>query len=238
MVQIRRGRQGKTKIEIRRITALDAIDEAIGRATEMGRPVHFSPGVGDISAGQSDVLAGMEILAHVAKRCAEMSTDLIASASSAATYAVADEVVKTSLAQAGHPERYRTESVRFLSPDQWAYAAGVVGIITMEKVAANITIGAFQAETMLIAESAHMAGAIQVAGTTNMYQLPFFVAACDYTLLGEEMYAAGAYFSRDPIQLGIMSGEDFGKAFAVTLLVLGLVTATMKSPWLSNLIKK
>ena len=34
---------------IRRIAGLDAIDEAIGRATEMGKPIFYVPGIGDMT---------------------------------------------------------------------------------------------------------------------------------------------------------------------------------------------
>ena len=34
------------------------------------------------------------------------------------------------------------------------------------------------------------AGAIQIAGTDAVTQLPFFITTCDYTLIGEELYAA------------------------------------------------
>ena len=58
-------------------------------------------------------------------------------------------------------------------------------------------------------------------------QLPFFVAACDYTLIGEEFFAASAYLSNDPEQLGSLKGQDVGKVIAALLLVLGCLFATL-----------
>ena len=54
-------------------------------------------------------------------------------------------------------------------------------------------------------------------------QLPFFVAACDYTLIGEELFAASAYLSKDPHQLGSLKGQDFGKAAFVIVLIIGII---------------
>ena len=57
--------------------------------------------------------------------------------------------------------------------------------------------------------------------------MPFFVTTCDYTLIGEELYAASAYLSREPIQLGTLRGQDFGKAFILVVLALGTLLATV-----------
>jgi hypothetical protein len=40
---IRKSQKGEAP-KIRRIAGLDSIEEALGRATEMGRPVHYTPG--------------------------------------------------------------------------------------------------------------------------------------------------------------------------------------------------
>lgn len=70
-----------------------------------------------------------------------------------------------------------------------------------------------------------------------MYQLAFLVAACDYTLLGEEIFAAGAYYSRNPVDLGALSGQDFARALAIGLITLGSVLTTMGNKTLSDLLK-
>jgi len=226
-------------IGIRRIPALDAVDEALGRATEMGRPVHFSSGVGDIStSGAPQMLAGLEILSHVAQQTAKLDAKLIVTVAYPTTFAVTEDVVRNSYTLAGRPDSFSPDMIRFLSPNQWAYAGGVVGIINREKVASNIIIGGFAAEALLIAEAANLAGALQIAGTTNMFQLPFFIIACDYTLIAEEMFAGAAYFSRDPVALGSLSGQDFGKLLAAALIVAGVIFTSVGSKWLITLIKK
>ena len=54
-------------------------------------------------------------------------------------------------------------------------------------------------------------------------QLPFFVAACDYTLIGEELFAASAYLSREAKLLGSLKGQDLGKAIFLVSIVVGLI---------------
>jgi hypothetical protein len=88
-------------------------------------------------------------------------------------------------------------------------------------------VGGYWAESLQLAEVGYSIGAVQIAGTANTHQIPFFVAACDYCLIGEEIYAAGAYLSKDPVQTGSVVGQDFGKALACVLILLGLVLSAI-----------
>jgi hypothetical protein len=92
-----------------------------------------------------------------------------------------------------------------------------------------IYMGAFFAESLILAETGHSVKAIQIAGTAMPTQLPFFVAACDYTLIGEELFAASAYLSQDPKLLGSLRGQDFGKGFAMVFILAGSVIATLNA---------
>jgi len=103
----------------------------------------------------------------------------------------------------------------------------VDGIMLREKPAANFFMGAYMAESLLLAELGGTTGAIQIAGTDSDHQLPFFIAACDYTLIGEELYAASAYLSREPVLVGTLRGQDFGKGFLLGVLVLGVILVTL-----------
>jgi len=117
--------------------------------------------------------------------------------------------------------------VRFVSPEQFAYTAAVSGIMLRDKPAAHIFMGPFFAESLLLAETGFQTGAIQVAGTANVHQLPFFVVACDYTLIGEELYAASAYLSGEPKLVGALKGADMMKLLIIGSVILGCVLETL-----------
>jgi hypothetical protein len=206
---------------IRKINGLEAIDEAVGRATEMGRPVLFIPGISDISDMQT--IAAVTILSRIAETCAEYHTKLLVPCRNAIVMSVARDVVKSAHLKAGVPDTYNEDNIFYLTDDQFGYVAGVDGIMLREKPATNFLLGAFWAESLIIAETGHSIGAIQVSGTAMPAQIPFFVAACDYTLIGEELFAASAYLSKNPQQIGSLKGQDFGKILAISLIVCGVI---------------
>jgi hypothetical protein len=212
-------RTGK-EMYIRKIAGLEAVDDAIGRATEMGKPVLYVIGIGTMSNIAS--IASMNILAEVAKKTGQYETSLIVPHSDPIVYTVAREVVKESYTSIGRPDLFDPDKVFFVTRSQFAYAAAIDGIMVRERPAANFLIGWFRAESLIIAETGAMTGAIQIAGTDAVSQLPFFVTACDYTLIGEELYAASAYLSREPMLMSAIKGEDVGKL--VIFAVLGIAS--------------
>lgn len=219
-------KKGK-KFYIRRIAGLTAVEEAIGRATEMGRPLLFVPGIQDINDVQT--LAGLTILHKVAKMVAEYDTKLQVPCSRSLVMTTAREMVKEAYLTAGRPDAFQEDAIQYLTDEQFGFVAGVNGIIVREKPATCLYMGAFYAESLILSETGNSIGCIQIAGTAQPAQLPFFIVACDYTLIGEELFAASAYLSGDPKQLGSLKGQDFGKLIAMTFIVLGTLSATLAS---------
>lgn len=227
----RRGSQ----LFIRRIAGLNAVDEAIGRATELGRKVLYVPGIA--SPGDIQTVASLAILGHVARATARYGTDLDCPNRDPLTFTSARETVHSAYQSEGRPDLFREEMVNYITYDQFAYVAAVGGRMVREKPAANFLIGHFFAEALILAETGQTTGAIQIAGTADPSQLPFFVAACDYTLIGEELYAAGAYLSREPILLGSIRGTDLAKALLLLLGLAGIVSATLGHNWAAALLR-
>jgi hypothetical protein len=220
LIYIRLARSGKP-LFIRKLAGLDAIDEAVGRATEMGKSVLFVPGIQEVSDIQT--IAGLSILGRVAKITAEYETEILVPVQYPIVLAASQEIVKDAYTNAGKKEFYNDSMVRYVAGEQFALAAAINGIMLREKPAANIYMGAFFAESLLLAETGNIAGAIQISGTANPEQLPFFIAACDYTLMGEELYAASAYLSGEPKLLGSLKGQDLMKVALVVIILASII---------------
>jgi hypothetical protein len=212
------GKRGK-KLYIRPIAGLGAIDDAIGRATEMGKPILYSSGLGKMD--RVATMASMNILASVAEKTAEYNTPLIFPNYDPVVMTTAQEVVKEGYSKAGHPEAYKPDNIFFVTQSQFGYAAAVDGIMTRQLPATNLFLGTFEAEALILAETGNSIGAIQIAGTDSTIQLSFFIVACDYTLIGEELFVASGYLTKDPQILGSIKGQDWLKAIIVLSILIG-----------------
>lgn len=220
---IQQAKSGK-QLFIRKIAGLEAVDDAVGRATEMGRKIFFIPGSQDMDNVQT--IAGVTILGRVAEMAATYDAKLDVPVSRSLVMVTAREVVKEAYSKAGRPDAFQENQVHYLTDDQFGYAAAIDGMIVREKPATIFLLGIFYAESLILSETGNSVGAIQIAGTGEPSQLPFFVAACDYTLIGEELFAASAYLSREPRQLGSLKGQDVGKGVIIAAVLLGIILET------------
>lgn len=214
------------EIFIREIPGIKAMEEAVGRATEMGKPVLFVPGILDFN--EVETIAGINVLGHVSSLTADYETELNVPVSKSIVMEAAREMCKESYLQAGRPDLYNNDMVYFLADSQFAYAAGINGYMLREKPAACFYQGKFYAESLLLAETGNSIGAIQIAGTGSSSQIPFFVTACDYTLIGEEFLTASAILSDKPDLKGSIRGQDIIKL----LVILGMIATVIISGYL------
>jgi hypothetical protein len=228
MFFIETARRGK-KLFVRKIAGLEAVDDAVGRATEMGRPILFIPGILDMDDVQT--LAGLTILGRISRIIADYDTKIFMPVSRSLVMTAGRETIKAAYQAAGRPEKYSDDMVSYVTDEQFGYVAAVDGIMVREKPATVFLLGAFFAESLILAETGNYIGAIQIAGTARPAQLPFFIAACDFTLIGEELFAASAYLSDEPKALGSLKGQDVGKALAMVIIVVGVLAITIGQAW-------
>jgi hypothetical protein len=235
LIYTRWAKKGKS-LFVRKINGLDEVEEAVGRATEMGKPVLFVPGLQELD--EIETIAGISILGRVARITARYGTPLLVPVRYPLVLAAGQEVVEQAYLEEGNPDAYNKDMVRYVAGEQFAFTATVNGMMMRDRPATNIYMGAFFAESLLLAETGNAAGSIQIAGTAQPAQLPFFVAACDYTLMGEELYAASAYLSREPLLLGGLKGQDWMKVLLVILILLGIILVSIgQADWYVGLFK-
>lgn len=221
---LRAAKMGR-ELYIRPLAGISAVDEAIGRATEMNRPILYVLGLGAVD--EIATIASLTILSRVAKRVAEHRTELLVPCYDAVVMTVAQETVKQAYLDAGRPDEYKEDIVYFVTQEQFAYVAAVNGTMLRRQTATNFYLGVFFAESLILAETGSVAGSIQISGTDRTTQIPFFVVACDYTLIGEEVFAASAYLSREPKLLGTLKAQDYAKAILLLVLIGGCIGAVI-----------
>lgn len=229
----------KRPFHMRAIPGLQAVEEAVGRATEMGKPIFYSPGYADVAGTTAPpTLAGLNLLSHVGRLAARYNTRLVTTVGHANTYALATEILRNAYVVEGKVDSFDIGNVYFTSEVQFAYTAASVGLIQREKPATAFLTGYFAAEAIVLAEATAATNSLSISGTTNYFQIPFFMAACDYTMIGEEFLAAGAFISNDPDLIGSIAGQDYLKIVAIFALLLGAVLKTLGNDTIVNLLKR
>jgi hypothetical protein len=212
---------------------LAAVDEAIGRATEMGKPVLFTPGWGgDIQ--RPTTIAALNILNLVAEKTAEYNCDLIFPTHDPVIMSAAEETIQNAYTNAGHPDEFKPDNIYYTTSSQFGYAAAVDGAMTRINPATVMLLGTFEGEALILAETANSIGSMQIAGTDSTIQLAFFLVACDYTLIGEELFAASGYLSKDEKIIASIKAQDYMKIIIAILLLVGAVLATFGIDTLSE----
>jgi len=222
------------KITIRKLPAIDALDEAIGRATEMGRPIHVTPGDSGLTGlTASETVAGLEVSSYVARRCAEVQVPMYITTPNAVVHTLQTDIASQAYRLAGQ-EFDITNSILF--PYWTSFAVGISGLVYRENVAANICIGGWHGICLILMETASRIGAFQIGGTAATSQLSWFVACCEYYVLGEEVFAAGAYLSQSVADVSAIWSQDLFKLLVIAIIAFGIVISlTTGSDWFSNL---
>jgi len=215
----------KSDFKVRTLPAMEAIPEAVGRAAEMGQPVFWTPGIGgglNDSTQGPQILASISILQYLTEECVKAGVRLDAFCPLPDALPLVEETMRTAYLSQGKPEEFDIESITFIS-GQSAYLSGVLGYFQRERPASNILMGGFYYESVVIGEAGNAIEAMQIGGTNNTHQMPFLVATCDYMLLAEELFAAGASVSGDPEMVGSIKGEDIIKLLLVAMTGIGFL---------------
>lgn len=222
LYEVKLAKSSSEPIFLRTIPGLKAVEEAVGRSTEMGRPILYVPGIMDMN--EVETVAGVVVLGHVANMTAQYETELDVPVARAIVMQSARQVTKEAYLTQGRPEMFNEDMVHYITDDQFAYAAAVNGIMQRDEPAACLYMGKFFAESLLFAETGNSIGAIQIAGTGSQTQIPFFVTACDYTLMGEEFFAASAYLSKQPELIAGITAQDIIKVILVSFILIAIAS--------------
>ena len=224
---------------IRKIAGLDALEEGVGRAAEIGRPVLVTFGLPTgarlYTSDGPQLLAGISILSEVAVMAAKKQVEVVVGVGQSEMIPPAEEAARLGYMKGGRPDLFKAENIVYL-PDQ-AYTVGIASLMRKRKFPFCIYAGPLLHESIILGEMGYSIGAFQVGGTAAVAQLPFLVATCDFTLIGEELMAAGAYLAKDPAELGGFLGEDMGKFLALVLLLAGIVTVSLGVNWIVTILR-
>lgn len=206
---------------LRRIHAFEALKGFTGRAVEAGRALHLSLGIGSVAdETTADSLAGLSMLNYLAKQSTVTGVHPTISMADPTVMLFAQNALRAAHGDdiQGAEAAYR--NIRWIAPQPAAYAAGVMSLLSLDDVEANVMVGTFGDEYLLMGETAARQKISHIGGTSDPNTLPFIYASAQKTLLGEEIYAAGAYLQKLPAHIGSLLAQDTMR-WIIALVILG-----------------
>lgn len=222
---------------VRRVPALDAIEDGVGRSTEMGKAVMMNYGSGGF---QYSTIAALSILSFTARLCAERETRLVVptggSRQALIVRPVGVDIVRTAYRLAGKGELFNEDDVPFLSVDTFPMGAGVAGMLLSNRPGLFLLAGQLWADSMMQAEASNQAGAITITSALSLGYASVLACASDYIMIAEEAMVASAYLSKDPGQLGSIRVQDIFKYLVMILVFVNLLLAQLGSSILLDIL--
>ena len=232
---IQRSRNGNAP-NIRPLPAINALKEAVGRAEEQGKMVHFTTGLSGLETDLApQTIAGLSIMQRVARICGELSVPIRYTASRSYMIPIAEDIIRSGYSHSAVEPPF-SDTVVYVGENQSAFQASVVSYLMTGKAAVNMMFGGVMAEAINTLGAGAVAGCMQFAGTARMFYFPFIALLCDYSLIGEELFAAASTVTGNDVEKGTIKGQDISKFLIIALLSLGILLTTMGSALFRELI--
>lgn len=212
---------------LRSIPAYDATRQGLAVAAETGRAIHTSPGSGGVGSGDigtASTLAGMLIVESMARVGAITGAPVEATTNDAIAYALTDNALRRGYLRAGWSLESESGGARFLTHnDPLAYAAAATEVVAQNQVSHAVMAGRFGPEVLLIIEAQRRSGAQQILGSSDPQALALMHITADHTLIGEEIFASGAYLERRTSHIASLLAQDGLRWAVIALIIVGFI---------------
>jgi hypothetical protein len=190
--------------------------------------LHLALGTGSVvNQTTADSLAGLAVLNYLGEQAAAIGVSPNVSMADPIVMLLAQNALRVAHGEDIERAEESYRRVQWIAPQPAAYAAGVMGQLSLDKVDANVMVGSFSDEYLLMGEYAARRGITQVGGASQPNTLPSVYVTTPNALLGEEIYAAGAYLQNRPAHLASLVTQDTMRWFIGLLILGGVIVATV-----------
>lgn len=212
----------RSPVTLRPIEAYERLNRAVGLAVENGTRLHISLGRGNLfTARGGSALAGLAMLRRLAERTSASDRPPIVTSGDAALAILSQDTLRSGYRAAGAEEQYRFSTGRLTGLTPFSYAAGTMPIEHDENVSANVVIGDLGAESALIAEASDRENSSLIAASDDLSAQAIFYASAQEPLIGEELFAAGAYVGAGASHDASLQVQDILRWLIIVAILAG-----------------
>lgn len=207
---------------LRPIDAYERLNRAVGLAVENGTRLHISLGRGNLfTARGGSALAGLAMLRRLAERTSASDRPPIVTSGDASLAILSQDTLHSGYRAAGAEEQYRFSTGRLTGLTPFSYAAGTMSVEHDENVSANVVIGDLGAESALIAEASDRENSSLIAASDDLSAQAIFYASAQEPLIGEELFAAGAYIGAGAAHEASLQVQDILRWLIILAILAG-----------------
>jgi len=208
----------------RDIDAYDRLNSAVGRSVEDGTRLHISIGRGNLfTTHGGSALAGLAMLRHLSERTSLSDNPPIVTSGDASLAILSQDTLQSGFRAAGAEEQYRTTSGRLTGLTPFAFAAGTIPVTRDENVSTNVVIGYLGTESALLVEASDRDETDLIAASDNLSAQSILYASSQDPLIGEELFATGAYVGAGPSHEASLEVQDIFRWLVILAVLSGAV---------------
>ena len=216
---------------LRLIDAYERLNRSVGLAVENGTRLHISLGRGNLfTARGGSALAGLAMLRRLAERTSVSDRPPIVTSGDASLAILSQDTLQSGYRVVGAEDQYRFTTGRLTGLTPFSYAAGTIPTIQDENVSANIFIGDFGAESALLAEASDRENTSLIAASDNLSAQSVFYASSQEPLIGEELFAAGAYVGAGASHEASLNVQDILRWLIILMIIIGAGLKILGAP--------
>jgi Domain of unknown function (DUF6754) len=207
---------------LRPIRAFDRLRREIGLAVEAGKRLHVSLGRGGLVGMEGgSALVGLSILERIARTASVSDRPPVTTSGDGSVAILSQDTTRSVFQSIGAEGQYDPSFGRVAGLTPFAYAAGVIPLISDEQVAMTVMAGHFGSEVALITDAADRNNSVTLAGSDDIPAQAVMYATADEPLIGEELYAAGAYLKSGPAHMASLRAQDIIRWVLVAIILAG-----------------
>jgi hypothetical protein len=216
--------RGKYKRVFRSISGLAQLRRGIGLAVEDGKRLHVSLGqASPLVPSSAASLVGLSTLERIAALSVIGDRPPIATSGEGSLSILSQDTLRAAYRAGNAGEQFDPDRGRLTGVTPYSYIAGTLPVVRDEQISANILIGNFGPEAVLLSEAADQQRAFVLAASDSLPAQAALYAAAQEPLIGEEMFAVPAYLQAGPFHLSSLVVQDLLRWLVIAVIVIGAI---------------
>ncbi len=212
----------KTPPKLRNIPALTRVYRAVGLSVEDGTRLLIGlGGTSLLTPNAGAPLAGLAMLRNLTERTSLSDRPPIAAAGEPPLAILAQDTLEAGYQAAGAGEYYQPTTGRLSGMTPFSSASGMIPIMRDENVSATVLVGHFGPEAALLADAAERENTFLLGSSDDLSAQAALYASAPEALIGEELFATGAYLSAGPSTAASLMVQDILRWIIILLLLVG-----------------